>query len=386
MREKGSVREKRATWVCCVCVTSRERARYARMDANERAVRWTRVTRRRRRRAWRTRRRRRRSSSVRPRTWARTRRSCATTVVILPTFSSFESGSGSAVQPAARPSRRNARARRRRRPRGRRVTRLFHAKRPTRRESYRATEFQRVYAADRGVKRRTSSIGPFVFSLSRARGFPRRSRRRRSARTFKFANTITFFPAISSADMYGTSPLKIVLGPSGSPRSISSMYCARERIPPPRADKASPSVIIHSCIHTVPFVPFVLLARRRIRIHLARVSVAFAHQLLRLLVSLGADDQSHAKVHALVERCELCGFPVRRRRRRAASRGLETRSRRVYRRRAVDRARGERGRGDAHGRGARERVTRRCVVVIDVTPARARGHGTRRRPRHRRRR
>ena len=373
MREKGSVREKRATWVCCVCVTSRERARYARMDANGRAVRWTRVTRRRRRRAWRTRRRRRRSSSVRPRTWARTRRSCATTVVIPPTFSSFESGSGSAVQPAVRPSRRNARARRRRRPRGRRVTRRFHATRPTRRESYRATEFQRVYAPDRSVKRRASSIGPFIFSLSlsRARGFPRRSRRRRSARTFKFANTITFFPAISSADMYGTSPLKIVLGPSGSPRSISSMYCARERIPPPRADKASPSVIIHSCIHTVPFVPFVLLARRRLRIHLARVSVAFSYQLIRLLVSLGADDQSHAKVDALVERCELCGFPVRRRRRRAASRGLETRSRRVYRRRAVDRARGERGRGDAHGQCARECDEIMHLFIIDVTPARA---------------
>jgi len=50
----------------------------------------------------------------------------------------------------------------------------------------------------------------------------------RAKRTFKLANTITFFPAMSSADMYGTRPLKIVLGPSGSPRSISSMYCVRD--------------------------------------------------------------------------------------------------------------------------------------------------------------
>ena len=43
MREKGSVREKRGTWANCVCVTSRARQ----MDANGRAVRWARVTRRR---------------------------------------------------------------------------------------------------------------------------------------------------------------------------------------------------------------------------------------------------------------------------------------------------------------------------------------------------
>ena len=49
----------------------------------------------------------------------------------------------------------------------------------------------------------------------------------RRARTLRLANTMTFLPVKSSADMYGTRPLKIVRGPSGSPRSISSMYCER---------------------------------------------------------------------------------------------------------------------------------------------------------------
>ena len=49
----------------------------------------------------------------------------------------------------------------------------------------------------------------------------------RRARTLRLANTMTFLPVKSSADMYGTRPLKIVRGPSGSPTSISSMYCAR---------------------------------------------------------------------------------------------------------------------------------------------------------------
>ena len=41
---------------------------------------------------------------------------------------------------------------------------------------------------------------------------------------FKFATTITFLPKISSACMNGTNPEQIVLGPSGSLKSISSTY------------------------------------------------------------------------------------------------------------------------------------------------------------------
>ena len=59
-------------------------------------------------------------------------------------------------------------------------------------------------------------------------------------RTLRLANTMTFLPVKSSADMYGTRPLKIVRGPSGSPMSISSMYCVC------RYEENHPSVVVSS--------------------------------------------------------------------------------------------------------------------------------------------